>query len=141
MFKFVSARRKTKKEKRMNDKKDSNMTDEQRLYYACETVRAAMVVGASTHALVHALDRGGSAEIPEVAGHDSEISGLISRREWAKLFSNEAWLTLLEGAQNLGSMQNCVLFEELETIAERYPIETKGHLDVEFISVMLGRRE
>jgi hypothetical protein len=108
-----------------------NEEDNDKIHYACNSIRSLMTVSSAMAALKN--PGSGITEIVAKTDHDSLINKLIVERNWEKLFKNEEWLNVLEGAMNLNTLQGGTYKKYLITIAEFFPNETELHIISEFL--------
>lgn len=96
-----------------------------KIYSATKIVRSSVSVALLAH--------NANQQIIQNLKNGSEINSLIENQDWIKLFSNKSWLNALETASNLNSMREGHLKEELLTISEFFPEETKSYIIPELI--------
>ncbi len=112
-------------------------TDE-RIYYACERIRLFCFTRAGKQVLTSKSvselnEHPGAKKIIAAVHKGSLIHSLISKNDWKSLFENEEWLSLLDMAQNLNSLEEGTVTEQLKTLAELFPEETRTYIFTEIL--------
>ena len=114
-------------------------SNDQKIYYACERVRIFCFMRAGKPIMKSKDDEKigdflGAKRVTDSLCKGSLISSIIENHKWEELFANEDWLSVLEMAQNLNSLEAGTISKELETIAMFFPEETKGYIIVDILS-------
>lgn len=111
------------------------MNTDNEIYFACERIRTFCFFRAGKHIMSgnDSSTLSTPSNITKMVSQGSEIFALISRRDWQNLFANQEWLSLLEDAQNLNSLEDGTITPQLKVIAESFPKETSGYIFSEIL--------
>lgn len=110
-----------------------NEEENREIYDACNTLRASMTVSMAVYVVNNPGTKIGMLGMIEKIEQGSVINDLVKGYDWDKLFQNEEWLNVLQGATNLNFLENGQYKEYLMTIAKFFPEETKGYIILEIL--------
>lgn len=103
-----------------------NKEEEKEISFACNTLRASMVIFSAKEAIKNNENNIGN--IAKIAGKGSVINNLVQNGDWENLFKNEDWLNLLDSAENVNILVGNMFLELFSIISKYFPEETKAHL-------------
>ena len=107
-------------------KKIFSEEENQEIYFACNLIRASMVLIATKEKIGDKNTTLG--EIPIMAGNPSLINSQVQSHEWERLFANSDWLDILSAAQNINPLKENRFSKFLKVICKYFPEEIDGIL-------------